>query len=405
MRRIKIYLILMLMGFLAFACNPVVITPKISQSFVATGTATITRVFTQTYTPTWTPTGSYTYTPTLSPTPTFTFTLTPTFTPAFTFTATFTPPPMDGGCTQDNLTGIGSSGTYGVGYPTSIVPLCNGWVLAAESNRVQAFNVVYQTLGASYPLSSPPGDMAYDPSTQTLWVILANLPTVAKINVGTGVISYVTLTGDGAHLAAAANGCAFVSLQASTYVVVNYINGTGSVAGSVTISDIFVNAFIACNSAGTTLYAGPQALVGGYTGEYSFNTTTFALGLIALVDGYSQNGQEMELSSDGNHLAYPNGGGNGPGYSIYDLMGSNINSNYGAWVTGPYPTSAGFSPDSANFVATNGTDLQVFSVATHAVSKPTWTGVGNLKVTRFSLGGGLVYGLQTPGTIFWETFP
>jgi len=340
---------------------------------------------------------------------------------------------MDAGCSTDSFIGTAPpSGKYGVDYATDYVPLCNGWVVYGDltNNKIQAVNAVYRTVGTSYPLGYAPADMAYDPVNQYLWIILKSQSSVARVNLATGSVALIALPGVGVHVAATENGYAFVALH-YTYpntTTISYLNGTSaSIAVNFSIG-YFGEALIACDSTGTAFYVAPDITIGGYTEAWAFNTSTYTATLTASVDGYSANGKELELSPDGNHLAFVCGGGNTSGinpiYSIFDLTASNISAYSGSWFTGKYPLSADFSPDSKNITTTNGSDLQVFGVSSHAASKTTWVGATagivngppyntyELTRTRFSQGGWIVYGLDiptyntpAPSTIVWETFP
>ncbi len=318
-----------------------------------------------------------------------------------------------------------TSGKFGINYATTMVPLCSGWMLYGDvnNNKIQAVNAMYQTIGTSYSLSAAPGDMALDSTNGLLYVAMPGYPYLGIVNLNTSVVSYVLLAGPAVHLAATNTGYVFASLSqvvnpGTEYI--DYINGmTASYVAGVTVTFFGNNAFLACNSAGTTLIVGADGCGNCSTYEYSFNTGTYASALLYTGPGaYTTNGQEMEMSADGNHLAWVNGGGNGVAapnnYSILDLSVSNITNNTGFWTTAPYPRSAGFSPNSANIVTTNGTDLQCWGVASHFISKATWFGAsaaGNLRRTRFSGGGNIILGLDVPGssstptTILWETFP
>ncbi len=79
------------------------------------------------------------------------------------------------------------------------------------------------------------------------------------------------------------------------------------------------------------------------------------------------NGSDLAISPDGGHVAFPCGGGNGPGYTIFDFSSSDLTVTFGAWNTGPYPSAAAFSPDSAVLVASLGSAVKRFDAGTHAL--------------------------------------
>lgn len=362
-------------------------------------------------------------TPTSVPTSTVTATATITSTPGLT------PPPMNIYCSSETGTKTGN-GKYGIDYASSMVPLCDGWILYGDltNNKIQAVNAVYGVVGPSYQLSAVPGDLAYDPTTGFLYAALNGASFLAKVDLNTGIVTNITLPAEGIHLAAANNGYVFVSLTTNydwPDEVICYVNGnTGAVVAPVTINSFNSNAYMVCSSAGTTLYVGADGCGNCTTYQFGFNTGTYALTQQYTASGtYTTNGEDMQISPDGNHLAWVNGGGNGSGYTIFDIFTSDINNTYGSWNTGAYPRSAGFSPDSANVATSNDADLQVFSVGTHTASKATWVGASagsggtpyniyELEKVRFSKGGGYVFGLDVPtyttpapSTIVWESFP
>ena len=366
--------------------------------------------------------------PTATPLPVATSTHTPV-PPTPTSTPVASAPPMNIYCTSET-SAVTGSGKYSIHYATQIVPLCSGWVLYGDltNNKIQAVNAVYGVVGNSYQLSATPGDLAYDPTTGFLYAALSGASFVAKVDLNTGTVTNITLPAQGVHLAAANNGYLFVSLTTNYNwpgEVISYVNGnTNTALGAVTIASFNSNAYIACTSAGTTLYVGADGCSNCTTYQYAFNTSTYTLTQQYTASGtYTTNGKDMSVSPDQNHLVWVNGGGNGNGYTIFDIFTTDINNTYGAFSTGYYPTSGGFSPDSANIATTNDADLQVFSVSTHAFSKAAWVGASagsggtpyniyNLEKTRFSRGGGYVFGLDVPtyttpanSTIDWESFP
>ncbi len=370
----------------------------------------------------------FTNSPTKTGTPTRTPSNTPTVTP--TFTAGLTPPPMNIYCSSETAPLKTGSGSYGIHYATQMIPLCDGWMLYGDltTNKIQAVNALYGIVGSSYQLSAVPGELAYDPTTGFLYAVLTGASFVAKVDLNNGTVTNIMLPAEGVHLAAANNGRFFVTLTTNynwPNEYISYIDGnSNTVLSSFSMGSFNADAYIACSSAGTTLYVGADGCSNCTTYQFAFNTGTYALSTQFTASGtYTSNGEDMSISPDQNHLVWVNGGGNGGGYTIFDIFTTNINNTYGSFATGAYPTSAGFSPDSANIAATNGSDLQVFSVTTHAASKSTWVGAApgvtccptniyDLLKTRFSKGGGYVFGLDVPtysnpapSTIVWESFP
>jgi hypothetical protein len=70
------------------------------------------------------------------------------------------------------------------------------------------------------------------------------------------------------------------------------------------------------------------------------------------------------------HIAFSCSQGNGTNpidYKIHDINPADLNANFGLWNTGPYPVDAVFTADSTKLVASNGSELRRFDVATQAV--------------------------------------
>nr|WP_246434120.1 Ig-like domain-containing protein [Spirochaeta isovalerica] len=68
------------------------------------------------------------------------------------------------------------------------------------------------------------------------------------------------------------------------------------------------------------------------------------------------NGQHIAVSPDDNHVIFTNGGGNGTGYTIFDILPADISQKYGEWVNDNYPEYGTFSHDSQYFYSNNYND-------------------------------------------------
>ena len=97
------------------------------------------------------------------------------------------------------------------------------------------------------------------------------------------------------------------------------------------------------------------------------------------------------MTPDGLRMAYPCGGGNGAGYTVYDFDTDDLTISFGAWDTDAYPQSAWFSADSQHVVLTNTFDVKVFNVTTHIEEQTVVTGLDSLQTVAISRGSRIVY--------------
>lgn len=142
-----------------------------------------------------------------------------------------------------------------------------------------------------------------------------------------------------------------------------------------------------------------------YLVRYGFDPNLRTLTEVEALTGSCENGQDLAISPDGAHVAFACGGGNGPGYSIYDFSSTDMSYVYGEWVTGPYPASVAFDPTGAYIAATDTNNILLFDTATHVLLRTYPLDLsdcsysGNVKV-RFSRGGDMVFAYAACG--FWN---
>lgn len=344
-----------------------------------------------------------------SPNPTATPTSAP---PTATPTAGGTPPATNIYCNSDNTSSMPVTGTRGINNTKSFVPLCSGWVLYGDqvNNQIVLINVVTGTVGNTYQLSAQPGDLAYDPVNGLLYATLTSSTSLVKVNLNNGQVSYITgLPYSADHLCIGPNGLVFTVVGIWASQELSIVNGAaGTIISSAPAPDV---SFPAYNLSTNEFFLGVQGTSPSALYRYSLNTGTYALTQLQSRSDVGSNGQDIALSPDGAHLAFPVGSGNS-GYVITDFDPSDITTTYGSWNTGAYPTSSDFSPNSQQVVTTNRSDVIIYNVGTHVVAKQ-WLGVSSalgLSRTRFSRGGGLVYGLipnsgSGPATLFWGLYP
>jgi YVTN family beta-propeller protein len=92
-----------------------------------------------------------------------------------------------------------------------------------------------------------------------------------------------------------------------------------------------------------TLFVGDRGISSATLASYDISTSTPAL--IKKTQGVGSNGESLRVSHNGQFLVYPNGSGNGSGYSTFEIPTNNISGINGSFAVGPYPISAAFGND------------------------------------------------------------
>jgi hypothetical protein len=105
--------------------------------------------------------------------------------------------------------------------------------------------------------------------------------------------------------------------------------------------------------------------------RYAFDPVGQTLTLAQSRANAGSNGVDLAISPDGLHVAFSCSQGNlgmpSDYDKLHDIQASDLNSIYGKWTTGFYPTAAVFSPDNMWLMATNGSTMRRFRVDTHTL--------------------------------------
>ncbi len=322
-------------------------------------------------------------------------------------------------CTSDDITGIPSSGSIAVGPSQDFVPLCSGWILIGNraTNAVIYTNVFTGQTNTSYLLTSSPGDLELDSDNNLLYVALNPVTQLSKINLQTNQVSYISLSAPALTMAHGNNGQIFAVLDSVVWYdrPIVLINGlTQTVEKTYPNTNIY-SYFVVFDRAHNKLISAPWGASPSSLYRHAFNPIDLTLALEENKWGTGGNGQGLAISPDGNHIAYPNGGGNGNGYTIYDYSSGNFGVVYGEWNTDAYPRSAEFDPFGKYLVATNTFDIKVFDIATHVMVKQYTVDLAgctypDLNRVGFSRGGKIVYAYancgfdKSSGKLFWAVF-
>lgn len=320
-------------------------------------------------------------------------------------------------CTGDDTTGMAPTGSLLVGPSADFIPLCDGQILLGDrlSNQVNLINVASNTIDATYPLSAAPGDLELDLDNGLLYVAQSPATTLTKINLLTGTQAAIPLSAAAVNLALGNEGRIFAVLDDSASWPLRplaIIDGLGETEEQVTNGDY--GELIVYDRFGSQLISGTRGGSPSALSRYSVDETTLAI-TFGQERNAGSNGQDLAISPDGDHIAYPNGGGNGSGYTIFDFSSDDLDTVYGEWNTGAYPASAAFDPFGEYVVATDTFSIKVFNAETHALVQEYPIDFSNcnyydLRKVGFSRGGRIVYGFANcgfaddSGKLFWAVF-
>ncbi len=327
--------------------------------------------------------------------------------------------PWAADCTADDVSAIGISGEMALGPLADIVPLCSGWVVIADrgDNTVKVVQAADGQVHSTYALPAAPADLDLDSDNGWLYVALDQAPGIVKIDLANGSIETIDV-GVQAHAVAVGEGTtAFAIIQTGTAwwdrpiaildgganTMVSQHDPSSNGDGATLIRFDRVNDVLITGDEGSS----PSSLV-----RYQFDGATLTETEYLWNAGY--NGQDLSISPDGVHLAFACGGGNGSGYTVFDYDPLNFTATGGEWDMGAHPRSVDVNPNSTQLAASDGNDIKVFDVATHAqqhVSTPNLSdcSYSQIERVRFSRGGSMVFGFSNCGfsddssKLFWTT--
>jgi hypothetical protein len=257
--------------------------------------------------------------------------------------------------------------------------------------------------------------MVADPATNSVFVGVASATFLAKLDLTTGAGSAIPLPAAAEGIADAPSGRVLVKVSPPSGAAVVVVDAaSGTIAGTIRGSGNGFDSLIAFDAARSELVMAAAHVSPSTLARYSVDFTTYTATQAQLVYAGS-NGQEVAVSPDGAHVAFPCGGGNGQtGYTIFDFSAGNLTATYGAWNVGAYPRSATFDPTSRVLAATNGQALELFDVATHTELQAfalNLGGCGEVTRVRISRGGRIALAYAQCGTagaptgrLFWQTF-
>ena len=215
------------------------------------------------------------------------------------------------------------------------------------SNSVAVIDTVSLAIIQTIPIGSNPVGLAISADGNKLWVAnsgssaggigvidlnsLTTLPSVALPNAPSDVEEGL----DNRLYATPA------STQNNGVMQVNPVTGETRTFGSF---EVHYAGFLEISPDRKTLYVGDHNVSPATVCRFDVSTSVPTLLQQARFSG-GGSGADLKLSHDGRMLVFPSGGGNGQGYSTYEIPGANLAGVLGTFTPGSYPGPAAFSGD------------------------------------------------------------
>ncbi|GEM_PF-2593342 len=297
------------------------------------------------------------------------------------------------GSTTDDLDTSRIPTGYIEGYDFSdYIPLSDGWIIVKDQtqNKIIFMNVFTFEHGKEFKVKGKPYRMEFDFARELLLVSLSDINMIAKINMKTEEITYISINGSIKEIALGELGIVFAIAgddYGGTICVVDVVKE--KVISSVKENEGYH--MMVYDRHKNNLIVGVKGFSPSALARYSFNELTNELEFQQYSRELGSNGLDLAISSDGKHVAFCCGGGNG-GYTIFDIDSSDITQKFGMWNTGAYPTSADFTLDNKYIVTSNSSELKIFDVETHEVISKVGKAVSIYHDNvSFSIGGKIVF--------------
>lgn len=280
------------------------------------------------------------------------------------------------GCATDP-TGI-SNAFLTIGPSEAMAAMCNAQVLVGNQslNRLEVRSSTGAVL-SSYNLPDKPHDIAYDVATNTAYATLFNTMAMTtdlvRVNLTTGTVTSIPIGGLGLRVALGNNGLVFVTMSDGLTFPnrpIALVNGTNA-----TLIKTFLvpygGSLIAFDRNSNLMYLADAGASPSKLERYGFDPMGQTLMLAQSRANTGNIGVDLAISPDGTRVALSCSQGNqnmpANDFKLHDIHATDLNMTYGIFNTGLYPTAAVFSPDNTKLMATNGSTMRRFSVATHAV--------------------------------------
>lgn len=274
-------------------------------------------------------------------------------------------------------TGLGNA-VQTIGPSDGIAAMCNTQVLVGNQsmNRLEVRSATGAVV-SSYNLPDKPYDIAYDSVTNTAYTTLFNTMAMTtdlvRVNLMTGTVTAIPIGGVGIRVALGNNGLVFVTMSDALSFPnrpIALVNGTtGTLIKTLLVP--YGGSLIAFDRNSNLMYLADEGASPSKLERYVFDPMGQTLTLAQSRANTGNYGVNLAISPDGLHVAFSCSQGNqnmpSNDYKLHDINSADLNATYGIFNTNLYPTAAVFSPDNTKLMATNGTSMRRFSVATHAV--------------------------------------
>lgn len=247
------------------------------------------------------------------------------------------------------------------------IALTDGWVITSgEDSTIQIVNLFSGEIAKEYFVGKAPQCIDFDCENKLIIASLKNSKEVVKIDIENDTISYIKGNNKYTGVAFGEEGIAFTMTSDSDfYQNINIIDlNENSITESTNI-DVYRSKLIEYDKENNRLYLADSGLSPSSIKAYSYNNTEKTFNFIEEVEA-GGNGLDLDLSEDKKHIAFCCGGGNGEGYTVYDIKSFDISDTFGEWNIGPYPNSATFSNDSKYIIISNGMGtLKLYNIERH----------------------------------------
>lgn len=308
-----------------------------------------------------------------------------------------------------------TAGVLSIGPSDAVAALCGGRVLVGDKVQSLIREIDLKTGGtvASYALTAAPGDIVVDRETNKAYAALVSSSHLARIDLASGQVTEIALDAPALRLALGNDGLVFASLDDDATWPdrpMALIDGAAGVVEATIVDDFDV--LIAFDRPGSQLVVGDLGISPSSLNRYAFDPVAKTLTHLEERWNSGSNGQDIAISPDGDHIAFPCGGGNGVGYTVFDFSTDDFDVTFGEWSTGPYPRAAAFGPGGKTLVASNGDEVILFDAATHATLKTfplpsAGCSYSTMKRVSVSPGGKIVHAVVEcgfdgdTGKLFW----
>jgi len=249
---------------------------------------------------------------------------------------------------------LGTTGNY------HAISAENVFVADQDLNQIINFDAISETEIKTYALTAKPNLLIYVEAARSLYVGLEAASKMVKINIDTDEQVSIDIAGPAQWITAHDNRV-YYTVDAGFYRSSLHSFGDNNISKTHGIMD---GSLFEINPVSKEVVAVAQGVSPATVYRYSLPDTE-AMSELQSSRSLGSNANGIAISDDGIQLAIASGSGNGAGYTIHDLVASDLTVSNGAWDTGAYPSSADFNSTGTLFTATNYDSLIVFDAKTH----------------------------------------